>query len=251
MKFRLLGALQVEKPDGSLVPRFPRKIEALLVILLSQANQTVPMTQLIDRLWNDAPPRSATAATHVYISQLRKLLDHDGQNPVVTRAPGYLITLHTDELDLHVFRKLMQHSRTHLKNRRYEDAARTLGTALGMWQGPVLPDLQDNAAVNAYTTWLEELRTECTEMFVETQFIRGRYRETISMLRNLTNQYPLHEPFHQQLITALHRSDRRAEALNAYQRARHIITTELGLEPCQSLQDLHHSILRADHEIAL
>jgi DNA-binding SARP family transcriptional activator len=248
LHYQLLGTLRIIKPDHHVVPTLPRQVQVLLTILLMQANQTISSSGLIDQLWNENPPRRADAAMHVYVSQLRKHLAHEGDQPVLTKKPGYQITLHTDELDLYVFRKLMQQARKSLRAKKYDEAGRTLGEALGMWRGPVLPDLQENATVRAHTVWLEELRAECTEMFMETQIMLGRARHTIGMLRDLTRLHPLHEAYHRQLITALYATDRRAEALQAYESARRVITTELGVEPCKALRELYHRILRDEED---
>ncbi|GAB2630685.1 AfsR/SARP family transcriptional regulator [Nocardia goodfellowii] len=243
MKYQLLGTLQIVAPDGSAGPALPRQVQALLVILLMQDNQTVSTAHLVDQLWNGRPPRRAHAALHVYISQLRKGLAGTDGTALVTRKPGYRLTTGTDDVDLRVFRELVQRGRTASRAGDREAAAGLLGAALRMWRGPVLPDLQDNAAISAYTAWLEELRTECVVLFVETQWDRDRAWTTIGLLREMVRQYPLHEIYYGQLMRVLHRSGRRAEALHTFTVARRVLATELGVEPCRELRDLYGRIL--------
>lgn len=247
MRYRVLGALQIvggEGPWQDAARNLPKKVRILLVTLLIQANQVVSINQLIGGLWGEHPPRRATAALHVYVSQLRKFLAPDGQwqNSIITKSPGYLIQVQSDELDLHVFRRLVSQGRSHMRAGRYDQASDVFGSALDLWSGPALGDLRDGAAVNGFAAWLEELRIECIGMLVESNLMLGRHRELVSFLYALVSEHPLHETHYLQLMTALHRCDRRAEALRVYQRARETITAELGLEPNAELQDLYHTI---------
>ncbi|HWE88006.1 MAG TPA: AfsR/SARP family transcriptional regulator [Pseudonocardiaceae bacterium] len=249
MTYQILGALRVAK-DGDVATVGARKVNALLAVLLIRANQVVSAEALSQELWGDNPPRRATAGLHVYVSQLRKFLADtvSRPNPLVTRAPGYLIQVGTDELDLLVFRRLVHEGRTHMRARRYDEASRAFGSALDLWRGPVLDDLQDGEIVRRFVTWVEELRLECTEMLVEADLALGRHRELVGFLHGLVSEYPLHEAFYRQLMLVLYRCERRAEALRAYHIARETLTTELGLEPGRPLRELHHAILLDEDE---
>ena len=229
----------------------PRKVEALLAILLTRPNQVVSVDQLIAGLWGDNPPRRATAALHVYVSQLRKFLArHDSTaNPVITRPPGYLIEVGQDDLDLSVVRRLIYQGRSHMRAGDYEQASADFQSALSLWRGPALEDLHEGRIVTDFITWLEELRLECIEMLVESDFMLGRHRELVSFLYTRVAEHPMHEVYYRQLMLALYRCDRRADALQVYQRARVTLSSELGLDPCAALQDMHNAILADDDRL--
>ncbi|QFZ19210.1 AfsR/SARP family transcriptional regulator [Saccharothrix syringae] len=249
MPFQILGTLRVVGDDVADAPS-AHKVKTLLATLLIRANQVVSADQLLAELWGDDPPRRALAGLHVYVSQLRKFLAGvlPGPDRVVTRAPGYLIRVDADEVDLLVFRRLVHQGRNYVRAGRHEEAAGAFAEALELSRESVLDDLREGAIVTRFATWVEELRLECTEMFVECNFTLGRHRELVGFLHELVAEHPLHEAFHRQLMLALYRSDRRADALGVYQAARDTITSELGLEPCRAMRELHHAILLGEDE---
>jgi DNA-binding SARP family transcriptional activator len=204
-------------------------------------------------LWGGSPPRRAAAGLHVYVSQLRKFLADsvDRPDPLVTRAPGYLLQVGSDELDLLVFRRLMQRGRTSMRAGNHEDASAAFSAALDLWRGPALDDLREGEIIGRFVAWLEELRVECVEMLVECDFALGRHRELVGFLHDLVSERPLHEAFHRQLMLALYRCERRADALRVYKSARETLTAELGLEPGRALRELHHAILLDDDRLAV
>jgi DNA-binding SARP family transcriptional activator len=228
-----------------------RKIQLVLAILLIKHDQVVTIDQLSAEIWGDHAPRRATAALQVYISQLRKFLGRASglESPIVTRPPGYVLTVGPDELDLYIFQSLVRQGREHARAQRHEEAAASLESALGLWRGPVLSSLRDSPAVNAFAAWLEEARLECAEMLVESTLALGRHRDLIGFLYGLTAENPLREVFHRQLMLALYRAERQADALKAYRQARETLNTELGLEPCRALRELHRAILLADDRL--
>jgi DNA-binding SARP family transcriptional activator len=252
--YRILGTLELATHDGDVVTVNSQKVRTVLATLLIHANQVVSLQRLIDELWGEHPPKQATAGLHVYVSQLRKLLvaaDARARpaQPVITRAPGYLIQVGPDQLDLHVFQRLVQQGRLHQRAGRHDKASTAFSDALALWRGPILSDLHTGPLADAFVNWLEELRLECTEMFVESGLMLGRHRELIGFLRRLVADHPFREVFYQQLMLALYRCDRRAEALAVYQTAENTITAELGLDPCRALQELHHAILSTDDRL--
>jgi DNA-binding SARP family transcriptional activator len=228
-----------------------RKLETLLVSLLLREKQVVSVDQLIADLWGDKPPRRATAALHVYISQLRKFLTAAGcaPNPVITRAPGYLIQIDADDLDLNVFRKLVRQGRAHRQMHRHEEASAAFQSALALWRGPALADVRHSPVVDGFVTLLEELRLECIELLVESDFALGRERELVTFLHTMIIENPLREVYYRQLMLALYRCDRRAEALEVYRRARTTFTRELGIEPGRPMRELHQAILQANDRL--
>ncbi|MEV5829039.1 AfsR/SARP family transcriptional regulator [Spirillospora sp. NPDC052242] len=232
------------KDDESLTVS-ARKMEIVLATLLTRAEQVVSIEQLVTELWGGSPPRRATAALYVYVSQLRKLLTGSTgrTGPISTRAPGYMLRTGADELDLHVFQRLMGEGRAALRSGDHPRAGRALETALGLWRGPALSELREGPIINGFAIWLEEMRLECNELLVEANLALGRHREMISVLRRMIADHPLHEAFYRQLMTALCRAERRADALVVYQNARATLNRELGLEPGRQLREMQHSIL--------
>jgi SARP family transcriptional regulator, regulator of embCAB operon len=250
VRYELLGPFRVVDNDQSSFIT-ARKIETLLAVLLIRADHVVAREQLINEIWGDNAPKRAMAGLHVYISELRKFLARDGrpESPIVTRPPGYLLRLDGDELDVHSFLELLDDGRIHLRERRYERASACFEKALSLWRGPVLGDRSNGPIAEGFVTWLTEARVECIEMLVDSQLCLGVHRELVGPLYSLIAEFPLRESFYRQLMLALYRSKRKADALSAYQMARRTLSEELGLEPCRALQELQRSILTADHQL--
>ncbi|WP_131738462.1 AfsR/SARP family transcriptional regulator [Actinomadura roseirufa] len=252
MRYEVLGPLRVV--DGDVRTSISaRKIETVLAVLLIRSDQVVALDQLIQEIWDDAPPRRALAGLHVYISQVRKFLARPGRegNPVLTQAPGYLLRKGEDEIDFHVFLDAVKQGRACMRERRYEEAAVWLEGALEMWRGPVLGDLRSGPVIEGFVTWMTESRLECMEMLADALLRQGRHRELIGRLYSLVTENPLREAYYRQLMLALYRSDRQADALQVYQSARSTLKEELGLEPCRTLRDLQRAILAADERLDL
>ncbi|WP_455712209.1 AfsR/SARP family transcriptional regulator [Streptomyces eurythermus] len=231
-----------------------RKVEILFSVLLIRAEQVVSSKQLMGEIWGEDLPRRATAGLHVYISQLRKFLKRPGRStsPVETRAPGYVLHIGDDEIDAHVFPRRVEEGRTLLRQGRYEEATRCFERALDLWRGPLLgPGGNGRDAngpiIDGFSTWLTETRLECQEMLAECRLHVGRHRETVGTLYALTAENPMRETFYRQLMLALYRSERQADALKVYQAARRTLKDELGLEPGRALQELQRAILAGDN----
>jgi SARP family transcriptional regulator, regulator of embCAB operon len=250
MRYEILGPLRVVDEDGSAFIS-ARKIEILLAVLLIRADQVVTADQLMVEIWGDRLPRRATACLQVYISQLRKFLSRPSRpgSPIVTRPPGYLLRVGSDEFDLSSFLGLVTAGRTNARASRHQEASDCFERALALWRGPVLDDLRIGPIVEGFVTWLDEMRMGCTEMLVDSQLELGRHRELVGGLYALSVEHPLRETFYRQLMLALYRSERKADALNVYQTARKMLNDELGLEPCRMLQDLQRAILIADDQL--
>ncbi|MFB7504918.1 AfsR/SARP family transcriptional regulator [Streptomyces broussonetiae] len=244
MKYHVLGSLRVVNGDDVVFIN-ATKVKTLLAILLIRANQVVPFDHIVTELWGENPPRRASAAVHVYVSQLRKLLSNPGcqKGPIITRAPGYLLQVNPDDFDLNVFMRLIEQSRVSRREQRHQDVIELARTALDLWREPVLGDLRESPAVARFSTWLEELRIEFIEMMIDSHLELGRDRESVSHLYSLLQDYPLHETFYRQLMIALSNCGRAGEALQVYRSARETLRNELGLEPGQALQDLRWHIL--------
>lgn len=248
MRYEILGPVRVtEGTSASTITA--RKVEVLLAALLIQSGQVVSVERISAEIWDGDPPRRAVAALYVYISQLRKFLLRTGrcESPIVTWAPnGYLLQLGQDELDFHDLQNLVQAGRIHLRVGRYEDAVDAFHRANALWRGPALGGVRGGPILSGFVAWCEEERLECVEMEIEANLMLGRHREMVSKLYSLVNEHPLREAFYRQLMLALYRSERRADALKIYQSARSILREELGLEPDRSLREMQRAILSSD-----
>ncbi|MDT0616059.1 AfsR/SARP family transcriptional regulator [Streptomyces lancefieldiae] len=252
MRYEIMGPVRVIHEEDQ-VNINAQKVATLLAVLLVRSNQVVTVDQLITEIWGDEPPRRVTAALHVYVSQIRKFLKRSGREdgPVLTRPHGYMLCLGSDVLDLRIFDELVGEGREGFRSRNFEAATRSFEEALGLCRGPLLGGACRGPILYGYQTWFNEVRLECMEMLIDARLALGRHRELVSDLYRLGTEHPLRETFHRQLMLALHRSDRQADALQVYQRARRTLNDELGLEPGRALQEMQHAILTADHRLVL
>jgi DNA-binding SARP family transcriptional activator len=243
MDFRLLGPLEVVERDRSLALGGAKQ-RSLLAVLLLHANELVSADRLIDELWGQSPPATAAKSIQVYVSRLRKEL---GDGRLETRAPGYLLRVDPSELDLARFRRLTADATA----AEAEEAAGKLREALGLWRGPALADLAYEPFAQAEIIRLEELRWAALEQRVDADLACGGHAELVGELEALVAQHPLRERLRAQLMLALYRSARQAEALDAYRTARRELSEELGLEPSEELRRLEQAILRHDPALEL
>ena len=243
MEFRILGPLEVRDGDRLLPLGGPRQ-KAVLAVLLTRANEVVSAEKLIDELWGDEPPGTAANVLQSYVSHLRKEL---GPDVLLTRAPGYLVQIEPDQLDLHRFERLLDEARAESP----EQAAVILREALALWRGPALADFAYEAFAHAEIVRLEELRLAALERRIEADLALGRHAELVGELEGLVVRHPLRERFRGQHMLALYRSGRQAEALGAYQAARRALVDELGIDPSPALQERERAILRQDASLDL
>jgi DNA-binding SARP family transcriptional activator len=242
MDFRVLGPLEVGGDRGTL-ELGGIKQRSVLALLLLHANEVVSADRLIDALWGASPPLTARKTIQVYVSRLRAAL---GGDRLVTRPGGYVLYVETDELDLARFEQLVAEA----SRAPPETAAAKLSEALELWRGPALADLAYEQFAQAEVARLEELRLAAIEQRIDADLERGRHAELVAELEMHVARHPLREHLRYQLMLALYRSDRQAEALGEYRRAREELSEELGLEPSGSLRQLEAAILRQDPELA-
>ncbi|HSI97229.1 MAG TPA: AfsR/SARP family transcriptional regulator, partial [Gaiellaceae bacterium] len=228
MEFRILGSLQV-LDEGQLVDVGAAKQRALLAVLLLNANRVVSRDKLIEALWGERAPGTAHKALGVYVSQLRKAL---GRDRILTRPTGYEIGIASADLDLARFEELVSEGR--------------LAEALRLWRGHPLADFAYEPFAQAEIARLEELRLACLEERVDHDLARGRHAALVGELEALVHEHPVRERLRGQLMLALYRSGRQAEALEAYQAGRALLSEELGLEPSAELKKLQRAILAQD-----
>jgi YVTN family beta-propeller protein len=245
MEYRVLGPLEVRDGAES-VPLAGAKQRALLALLLVNANRVVSRDRLIDELWGNEPPEKAVQSVQVYVSRLRKLLPPD---TLLTRAPGYLLEIEPDELDLRRFEHLLAEGHEALAGGDAERAATVLQEALALWRGPALAEFAFEPFAQTEIGRLEDLRLVAVEERIEADLVLGRHADLIGELEALITENPYRERLRAQLMLALYRSGRQAEALEAYQAARRALVDELGIEPSADLQQLEKRILTHDKEL--
>lgn len=250
MQFNLVGPFEIVTDDGrTYAPQAPKLCQMLAVLAL-QPREAVATEILVRELWGDDAPSNATKTLQTHVYHARRMLDDaqadaSARRLLATQAPGYRLDITEDGADVHVFERCVRQAQRELAQGFLEKAADHLAHAKALWRGPVLSNVPVGPVLTGRIAHLEELRIRALELKVETEDRLGRYREFLPELRTLVNDHPLHEWFHGQLISALHRAGRRGEALQAYQNLYHILQRELGLEPSAELKRLQAEILHA------
>ena len=250
--YRLLGPVEVQLGEMPASLPGPRA-RNLLAALLLDAGRVVPVERLIDLLWDEAPPRTALTALQGVISQLRRALDTGGESatPIQFRPPGYVILVAPGELDLNEFERLVQQARLSIAGGDPPTAERHLREALALWRGPALGGVTAEGLRRVEVPRLEELRLGALEERVDVDLALGRHRSLIAELRSLVRGNPYREHLVGQLMLALYRSGRQADALDVYREARRAAVDELGLSPSAELDRLERAILRRDSHLDL
>jgi DNA-binding SARP family transcriptional activator len=240
--FGILGPLLVRTPEQThrIAGKKPR---LLLASLLLEANQVVGADMLIEVLWPANPPSSAVANLRTYVSSLRGAVGAAGAR-IVAQPAGYAVEVRTEQLDALLFEDLVARARAAAG--RTEEAAGHLRSALALWRGNPLSDLPGSPLWDGRLRSLAQARLGAAEELVAAKLAREEYTAAIDDLRGLIGEHPYREDLWQQLILALHRSGRRAEALHAYTTIRRQLVDELGIEPGQDLRDAHAAVLSDD-----
>ena len=228
LEVRLLGPLEVRDGERTIEIR-RRKQRALLAVLALDAGRVVSRDRLVDRLWGERPPAGAGHALENYVSQLRKLL---GPTAIQTRAPGYVLDVEPEQVDVLRLERLV-------RERRPEEA-------LALVRGTPLADVATEPFAPAEIARLEELELAAREGVLETRLEQGRHAEALPELERLVVAQPYRERLRGLLMLALYRSGRQADALAAYRDAREALVEGLGIEPGEELQELERAILRQD-----
>ncbi|HEY2218082.1 MAG TPA: BTAD domain-containing putative transcriptional regulator [Gaiellaceae bacterium] len=243
MEFRVLGPFELAV-EGRAVPLNAAKPRALLAMLLLSANKPLSSARLIEDLWAGRPPATAVKVLQAYVSQLRRLL---GSEAIATGPSGYALSVGPGELDLHRFERLVSAA----AGADPAAAASRLRQALALWRGPPLVDF-------AYEPWaqleigrLNELHVVALEERIEAELVLGLAAELVGELELLVAEHPLRERLHGQLMLALYRSNRQAEALEVYRQARQTLVAQLGIEPGPALRRLESEVLRQDAHLDL
>jgi predicted ATPase/class 3 adenylate cyclase/DNA-binding winged helix-turn-helix (wHTH) protein len=250
MDFRILGPIEV-LDEGHAVTLGGSKQRALLAFLLLHANETLTTDRLIEELWGERPPPTAAKNVQMHVSRLRKALATGAAGGlVVTRERGYELELAPEQLDCNRFEALLAEGRSELAAGHPERALTALESALSLWRGEPLADLAYEPFAQGEIARLEDLRVGAIEQLIEAKLALGRHAEVIAQLEALIDAHPYRERLRGQLMLALYRCDRQADALQAYQDARRALVEELGIEPGERLRELERAVLAQDPALA-
>jgi DNA-binding SARP family transcriptional activator/streptogramin lyase len=245
VEYRILGPLEVVD-EGEPVALGRLKERLVLATLLLHANEFVARQRLIDELWGESPPPTARKAVNVYVSQLRKALARNGHDPITTADGGYRLEVDAERLDAARLQQLLATARERAAAGELEAAAELLCEALALWRGPALAGLLLESHGRDEIAQLDELRLTALMDRIDCDLALGRHDQVLGELHLLVGEHPLRERLRAQLMLALYRAGRQAEALEAYQQARQTLVEELGIEPSEPLQRLQQAILRHD-----
>ncbi|MEU8774956.1 AfsR/SARP family transcriptional regulator [Streptomyces sp. NPDC048606] len=248
LRIGVLGPLEVSLDGASRTPTAPQ-VRRVLAVLLLRAGRPVPLTALIEELWEADPPRLARKTVQTYVYQLRRALDRPlgRQDPerLETRSNGYLLRLRPEEVDLWDFERRVGTARTALDAGRADEAAATLRGALALWRGDAFADVPAGPELAARITRIEATRISALEMRIQADLQLGRHGALLDELRQLTAEHPLNERLAADLVLAAHRSGQRATALDAFTRLRRNLVRELGIEPSDWVRKLQQEVLSA------
>jgi SARP family transcriptional regulator, regulator of embCAB operon len=253
VEIKVLGPLEARESDMSIVPTAgkPRQVLALLALCVGQV---VPASALMDELWGSHLPRSAPTTLQTYILQLRRHLEkalppdrpRRPKDILRTRYNGYVLDVPAQDIDFPQYEQLAAAGRQALDAHDDEAASRLLGTALDLWRGPVLVDVQAGARLRVEVMRLEESRLGVLERRIDADLRLGRHHVLLSELAVLCAQHPWHENLHAQYMVALYRSGRQWRALDVYRRLHTTLVDEFGLEPSTRLRRLQQAVLTTD-----
>jgi predicted ATPase/DNA-binding SARP family transcriptional activator len=244
MDFAILGPLRAVGPEGPIELKAAKQRALLATLLLAHREEAVSPARLIDALWGEDPPATAAKALQVHVSQLRRVLG-PGQ-PIVTRASGYAIGLEPGELDLQRFEALVERAHGERGAGRLPEASGLLREALGLFRGPPLADAPLMGPLASEPGRLEDARLAALEERVDVELAIGGHAGVVGELEALAAEHPYRERLHAQLMLALYRSGRQADALDAFRRVRRALVDDLGLEPGRELHRLEAAILAQD-----
>ncbi|WP_067182550.1 AfsR/SARP family transcriptional regulator [Microtetraspora niveoalba] len=249
MEFRVLGPLEVTVADGHLNLGGSRQ-QAVLALMVMEPNRMVTMGRLMEALYGDSPPTTSRSQVQICISSLRRMFAKSGAPKLITTQPrGYVLWVDNDQIDSQRFERLTTQARQSRDAGDAEQAVRQFRQALALWRGPALEGI-DSRLVQSAAGRLNETRITANEDCVQLELDLGRHHELVAELTDLVEEHPLRERLRGQLMLALYRSGRQAEALQVYRIARRTMIEELGIEPDEQLQQLEHAILTSSEKLA-
>src|SRR4029453_1209134 len=245
MEFKVLGPLEVLS-DGRPLQLGPPQQRALLALLLLNANQVVTTDRLAEELWHGEVPKTAAKAIQVYVSSLRKGFG-ESRDALETRGTGCVLGIEAGQLDLHEFELLLERA----KDEGHAPRAATLRSALSLWRGAPLADLTYEPFAQPEAARLEALRLLAQEERIESELALGQGPDLVPDLESLVAEHPLQERPRAQLMLALYRSGRQAEALDVFREGRRFLDERLGREPAPAARELERAVLRQDPELGV
>jgi DNA-binding SARP family transcriptional activator/Tfp pilus assembly protein PilF len=249
LRIQLLGPVRAWRGEQELELGGPRR-RAVLGMLAMRAGQAVSRSELIDGLWGEDPPASAVNSVHVYVAGLRRVLEPQRERRapgqvLSAKSPGYLLRLEPGQLDAAALDQHLAQAPRSLAAGDLAAAARSLDAAHGLWQGAALAGIPGPWA-DIERVRLDELRLTTIEERIDVMLALGGHRQAVAQLARLIREHPLRERFRGQLMLALYRCGRQADALAEFAGARRVLATELGIEPGPGLCRLHQQILTGD-----
>ncbi|MGI5501787.1 BTAD domain-containing putative transcriptional regulator [Lentzea sp. CA-135723] len=246
-QFRLLGPLEV-RLDGSAVVLRAGKHRALLAALLLRPNRVVPVTELVEHVWGDTPPARTRGTLQTYVMRLRAALGDPSL--IQTAADGYRMRVDPLAVDAHRFADAAARGRVAVAAEDLETARKAFAEALELWRGPVLSDVPSETLYSAHAPRLTELLMTVHEQRIDVELALGDHADLVPELFALTRDHPLRERFWAQLMLALYRSSRQAEALEAFRQLDRTLDEQLGIDPSAELRSLHQAILMGSPSLA-
>jgi DNA-binding SARP family transcriptional activator len=248
VQFKILGPLEVTNDDGAPVVLSGAKQRTVLIALLSAAGDVVSVDRLVAWLWHWHSPAKASAIIQAHVSRLRRVLEPDREpwaapGVLLRRSPGYLLRVDPTCVDALRFERLLTDGRAALEREEPHLAAELLSAALAQWRGQALADVALVEAAQDTIARLEALRLSATTMRIEADLMLGRHHALVPELESLRREYPLDEWLGGQLMIALYRCGRQADALTVYEGMRNVLAQELDIEPAPSSQRLQAAIL--------
>lgn len=245
----ILGPFELRLDGGDPVALGGSRQRALLAILALHPNEAVATDRIIDDVWGDNPPASARHTIRVFVSRLRQALGSASKR-LETVSPGYRLAVNVTEIDADRCERLYSEARVATAAGRPGEAEANLAEALTLWRGDALADFTYATFARGAIAQLAELRVSCREELAQAKLALGQHAEVVQDLEALIADHPLRERPRGQLMLALYRCGRQAEALDAYQQARHMLVEELGIEPSADLRQLEQAILQQDPSLA-
>ncbi|HZM83560.1 MAG TPA: BTAD domain-containing putative transcriptional regulator [Candidatus Limnocylindrales bacterium] len=253
MRYRLLGPLEITDGQHTFSPSAPR-LRTTLALLLVKRGAPLGLPEVLEELWGTQPPRCGANTVQVFVMRLRRLLAPDvgvshPQQILRTTPAGYSLRVDPGQLDICGFDDLVAAGGQALEGGDPAGAARILREALELWRGCPLSDVPTGLLLRGQVLRLGEAHLSCVELRIEADLRLGRHRELVGELQTMVSCYPLRETFQRQLMLALYRCDRQAEALEVYRRLRQSLVDDLGVEPGAQVRRLHHAILSEDPDL--
>lgn len=242
MRFRILGPLRVQDGTHWISVRATQQ-RLVLAVLLIEAGKVISTDQLVNEIWGEQPPGTAAATVRGYVRALRRILGGGTDGPLLTRGHGYELVVADEDLDARVFERLVDAGMRAIVGGDRGGALTRLSEALALCHGQVLADVPPTETVATEITRLEQRRLTAMEERLGALLDLGRHAEMVDELAHVVAEHPLRERLQGQLMLALYRCGRRAEALATYRNAHRMISGELGVEPGMELRELHQAML--------